>query len=353
MILARTLLLSLLCTAVLCGQVQYTIPNPVPNNGGNATPFTATTISYVLILPASALDPNNRRITDLAFLPGASGLWNAPDLLMVMGHVTSTPGPSSFFLPIVSQGVVQSSGIFSDAMVLFDSSLDGPFSYPWTAGQFSPLDLPQNGGRSFDWNGTDSVAVYLSWQNATTNGALGFFAAGDTTMTRYWRSAYRPTAPDQWASFGLITRVSAQPIDPTVNVLGQGCLGSTGVAPSLHTNAQLPAIGNLQFGLHLDQALPQMITYLYASLSAAETPLPLGGGCLLHIELNGLLALMAAGISPLGPTMTNTLGAAVWPLPLPTDPNIIGLRVAFQAIALDAVAPQGWAVTNGLDVFFN
>jgi hypothetical protein len=62
---------------------------------------------------------------------------------------------------------------------------------------------------------------------------------------------------------------------------------------------------------------------------------------------------MAAGISPLGPTMTNTLGAAVWPLPLPTDPNIIGLRVAFQAIALDAVAPQGWAVTNGLDVFFN
>ncbi|HMS15397.1 MAG TPA: hypothetical protein PKA37_01065 [Planctomycetota bacterium] len=338
----------------LSAQVQILVPNPTPSAGASGAPFDSGAITYVLILRAQDLDPANRRITDLSFLPVSTSVWTSGTLQFGMGHIGTLPGPSAFSLPLITGGAVTSVGSLLDFTPLYDASVDGPFSYTWTANEFSPMNLPAQGGRSFVWDGIHSIAVYFTWQSAqNVPAASGWFASGDSTMVRYQASSFQASLPTQWASFGLAARLDAQPASPTVISVGSGCSGAGGFAPILHTGSELPVVPNPSFAIRLSQAAPGTAAFLYGAFGMAETPLSLGGGCSIFLDMESLLLLVNAGISPLGPVATTIQGDALWPMPVPVDPGLVGLRVALQAAVQDSAAPLGWTLSNALDVFFN
>lgn len=141
------------------------------------------------------------------------------------------------------------------------------------------------------------------------------------------------------------------PALPQVSVVGSGCPGSSG-ATTL-SNAQLPFLGNAGFSLDVSQAAPSSHAYLFLATAAAATPLAVGGGCFVYLDAQSLLAFLSSGLSPFGPVLTTAFGTAHFPMPVLPDPMLAGLEVLFQAAILDAAAPLGITLSNGLNCLLN
>ena len=118
---------------------------------------------------------------------------------------------------------------------------------------------------------------------------------------------------------------------------GSPCAGSNG-DPQIGA-VGLPTVGNASFALTVSQAQPQSLALPFGSEGASN--IPVGGGCRLLLDLP---------LVPLTTLTTGAAGGATFPLPIPNDPNLVGLSLFFQWGVLDpqGAALNGFSATGGL-----
>ncbi|MBK8977601.1 MAG: hypothetical protein IPM29_16950 [Planctomycetes bacterium] len=128
--------------------------------------------------------------------------------------------------------------------------------------------------------------------------------------------------------------------------VGSPTSGAGGIAPQLLPVGGFPRAGNAGFGLVVAGGLGGAPAAL---LLAADTApgLPFLGGTL-WVDPGKLLVAVPLQLS--GPTGWTGAGAAGLPLSIPADPLLAGARIVAQALVVDAGAPQGVAMSAGLDV---
>jgi hypothetical protein len=331
---------------------QGTIFVPDNNAGAgtcNAIPLQASfaaATTYLARVPASYMDPALRRVDDIAFAPCNGGTFSAPSLQMGLGHVP-TPLPLPFVYPTFDlAGNVTALGSFIDYQPLWNSVSQGPFSFQMTGNAWSPMGFATGGGTTgFVWNGTNDVGYYL-----THSGSTG----GDTchrTATEPFRAynsgTYQAAASNGSGAAGLKMEffVSAA---VGINTIGFGCAGTNNLVPTLSTN-ELPSLGNLAFHVDVSQGLGGSSAALYLSIGIASSPLSIGGGCNVYLDLPSVLAFISSGFVPIGPLTLDAAGAGVFFLPIPPDPNLNGIHAGIQAVVVDPVSVVGFTLTNALE----
>ncbi len=187
-----------------------------------------------------------------------------------------------------------------------------------------------------------STAVNEYWAPFIAGADYPFSANTGGTLDIFWRqNAAAPFAHThvRRAGFPLATR----------QIVGTGCIGSSGVPAALAT--PYPAIGaGLGFAFHLTGGPPFATAYLFAAYQPAAQPLNLGSGCQVYIDLPSALFLIQLGISPAGPLPLDLSGSASLPLPLGYAPANVGLSLAVQGLILDPPAPLGLVLTNAVDL---
>ena len=140
-----------------------------------------------------------------------------------------------------------------------------------------------------------------------------------------------------------VVGVGAPPPVPTTTLYGTGCGGAT------LTSSGVPALGST-YSLDIGAGTPNSQAYLFLALAQQDPGLPLGGGgCSLYLEELSMLQAIAVGVSPMGPLPTSTAGDASFGLFVPNEPILAGTHVYLQAATLDAAAPLGLILTNGVD----
>lgn len=122
-----------------------------------------------------------------------------------------------------------------------------------------------------------------------------------------------------------------------VATLGNSC-GAGPNVPAL--GATNPVIGQ-SFATVLGGADPGRPGGLFVSFPGAA-PVPIGGGCTLWVD--------PANPGLLAPFLTSALGTWSLSLPVPPDIGFVGVRYRLQAAVLDAAAPLGVDITNGLEL---
>jgi len=125
-------------------------------------------------------------------------------------------------------------------------------------------------------------------------------------------------------------------------VYGAGTPGSAGLVPRHYGQGGFPDPGNAGFQLAADRLRPQSVAWLY--LGAGQLALPLFGG----IALAGPPDLFFAGKATGGNAAVAGSGSIAFTLPVPADPDLVGLPVYSQVICFDAGGPQGFAFSRGL-----
>lgn len=196
--------------------------------------------------------------------------------------------------------------------------LDLDFPFHWQPGQAIVVDLVTHLG---------SAGTHLG----TTVGA---------GVPRAYNFAYTPGASaTSFAGAGVAFRLVFASTD--LVTFGAGCVGQSGVAPSLSASGAATLGGTLV--IHADQALDGALGgfLLGGSRTAAgATPLPLalGGGCALLVAPD---VFAAATVAPVG----GGLGTASVALAVPFDPLLLGAVLYTQWAQFDAATPASVPLT--------
>jgi hypothetical protein len=205
--LMRASLAAAVLAATLPAQTTIYIPDNVANTGTcNGAPFgntgtCATGCSYIVRVPVSWLNPSNPRLVEISVAPCGTGTWTSPTVIVGVGHVPSVlPLPFSF----PNGGAL---GSFLDLEVIFDSALQGPFT--WTAIQdtWSPLGFGAGGGTSFCWDGLNDIAIYFTFQPATVTGWNGGCHRTATEPFRAYAAGYQALASTTTGASGAKLRL--------------------------------------------------------------------------------------------------------------------------------------------------
>ena len=338
-----------MCSLVLCQGTIFVPDNQSTVGTCNAIPLAAsfaTASTYLARIPASYMDPILRRIDDIAFAPCATTTFSAPNLQMGLGHVP-TPLPIPFTFPTFDAGGNMTAlGSFLDYHPIWNSVTQGPFNYQMTIGAWSPMGFATGGGTTgFIWNSTNDVGYFLTYSGAT--GGDSCHRTATEPLRAYASGTYQAAMSNGSGPAGLKMEFitgSAASITP----VGNGCSGTNTIAPILATNA-LPNLGNAFFHVDVLQGLPASFAQLYLSIGIASSPLALGGGCNVYLDLPSLFALIGTGFVPLGPVTLDAIGGGVFFLPIPGDPGLIGIHVGFQSAVADPVNVNGFTLTNALE----
>jgi hypothetical protein len=128
------------------------------------------------------------------------------------------------------------------------------------------------------------------------------------------------------------------------SIVGSGCPGTGGTIAKLDLWSW-PFLGNADFAIGFADTPPNSIVGLFGSLGVASVPLPIGAGCTAYLDPGSFLSLAATGTSASGS------GAIV--LPVPSNPVFAGFNIGYQGLVLDAGAPLGFTVTNGINTTFD
>jgi hypothetical protein len=112
----------------------------------NGLPWSQQEVRYQALVPASVFGGKTRRITELAFAPGASGTFTASQCEITLAHLPTTSRFSTTF----------AANLQKDKTVMFS----GPISWVHVKDQWCPLGLTT----VFNYNGNDSVVVEVRFQ---------------------------------------------------------------------------------------------------------------------------------------------------------------------------------------------
>jgi len=298
-----------LSAAVATAQTVIYVPDNDPTIGTcNAIPLSASfgqgSTTYVGRIPASFLDPTNRTIRDLEFapcnIPAGTATFSATNMHVGIGHVPA-PLPLPFAFPVFdAAGNVTALGNFLDYAPLYNSVVQGPFTYAMTVDTWSPMGLTAGPWTGFTWNGVDDIGVYITYSGGvggaglhrTTTEPFRLFASGS------FQAAASSSSGAAGAKIGLITGFPSQ------------CGGCGGVSLGLSGS---PTIGGS----------------LTASLSNFGAGLPFVG-----VDLGPFcLADLCPGCT-IGHGWPSAVFGSSITLNIPTNPVYIGLQLGFQGIGL-------------------
>ena len=121
--------------------------------------------------------------------------------------------------------------------------------------------------------------------------------------------------------------------------LGPGC--SDGAAPELAIDG-VPSLGNGAFALRSSGQAPGSTSTLFFSLTS--TDLPIGGGCSIYVG-----GTFGAGLFEGGTALADGSGDATFAFPVPANPALEGVDVAFQALEVGTGPAFGFGdLSNGL-----
>jgi hypothetical protein len=194
---AKTLCALLLLASAVTGQVAY-FPDNAPAAGtSNTIPYNSSswnTAGYTSyhVYPAATLTaagvPAGAYLSDLAIAPtsttGASGTINIPITQVYIGHLANNPPTAGQWLNNVAAPVV-----------LWDTTIDGPLTFGWTADTWVSHPIACHGA-SFAWDGLTDVIFYQTHAGTSFPGGGftgGFSIHSGTGFTRHGLNAYTPT----------------------------------------------------------------------------------------------------------------------------------------------------------------
>lgn len=165
----------LLCATTALAQTTIYVPDNNPTTGAcNSIPLSASfgagSMTYIGRIPANLLDPNNPTIRDIEFAPCGAATFTAANIQIGIGHVQN-PVPLPFTFPSFdAAGMPSAFGSFVDYTPLYNSVIQGPFTWTMTANTWSPMGLANASTPVFTWNGVDDIAVFLTYGGATGGG---------------------------------------------------------------------------------------------------------------------------------------------------------------------------------------
>ncbi|MFY9341061.1 MAG: right-handed parallel beta-helix repeat-containing protein [Planctomycetota bacterium] len=128
----------------------------------------------------------------------------------------------------------------------------------------------------------------------------------------------------------------------TSTPVGASCVGTGGLGPFLRTN--VPFLGNPAFAGYLANVPPGLLVVLFGSVGLSPVPIPFGAGCTVYLDPPTLTSLAVALAGPVGTTS--------FVYALPANPAFVGVQLGWQSLVLDAGAPLGFTLTNGVDLLF-
>jgi hypothetical protein len=124
---------------------------------------------------------------------------------------------------------------------------------------------------------------------------------------------------------------------------GTGTIGSGNLIPSM-SGAGL-AVHGLPISLDVSDGLGGAVGILHFGLDG-QASIPALGGTLLVAP-----PLVSAVIGLGGAAGQPGAGTVSFPLGIPNNPNLVGIRLNFQSLFLDEGAPAGVSMTNGLELW--
>jgi hypothetical protein len=213
----------------------------------NAIPLSAAFSpagTYVARIPASFLGASPFQLQDIQFAPCAAAVFSAPNAQLGMGHVP-TPAPNPFVYPTFDAGGNMTAlGSFLDYTPLWNSVVQGPFSYTMVANTWSPLGFAATGGTHFSWNGVNDIGFYFTWSSASGGGSCHRTA---TEPFRFYNTTtYQAATSSGGDAAGLkMGLVTGWPIAcPGCGPLTMSVVGTANIGGSLTAN-----VGNAAPGL--------------------------------------------------------------------------------------------------------
>ncbi|MBM4062407.1 MAG: hypothetical protein FJ265_15110 [Planctomycetes bacterium] len=309
---------ALFCASAALAQTTIYVPDNDPTLGTcNAIPMSASfgagSMTYIGRIPASWLDPNHRTIRDIEFAPCGAGTFTAPNILIGIGHVPN-PLPVPFTFPTFDvAGMPTALGNFLDYAPLYNSVIQGPFTWTMTMNTWSPLGLGTSVWPGFTWDGVNDIGFYITYSGAAGGGAC--HRTTTEPFRIYASGSYQASTSSGSGAAGLKMGIVTGWPTPCGGC-GSVTLGITGTAS---IGGSLTAtVGNLGPGLPF--------------LGVGTAPYCLANycpGC--TIGHNWIVALF-------GTTAT---------LVIPNNPTYIGVQLGFQGIGL--LSPGG---CQGPDVAF-
>jgi hypothetical protein len=134
------------------------------------------------------------------------------------------------------------------------------------------------------------------------------------------------------------------PASPSVTVVGQGCASSPlgGLAPTPTMTSTLPTLGEtlLLSGVNCAPAVPGLVILSVVPGFA----LPVNPWCTVYFDVFSLM--------PLSAYIPDPFGAWVSAIYVQDEPSWSGAVVRVQSVAINAMSPWGFELTNALDLEF-
>lgn len=324
-------------SALVSAQVVH-IDNDNPATGtsnafpwGQANGFTTLHIYTAVQLAAGGVC-SGASLLEIAVAPssGSSGTYSAPQARLSVGHLASSPAVAGLW-----EANLTSPAVIHDST---GNPLLGPYTFPWTLNQWTPL--PDVAAAGFTWDGVSDVGIFYTSSPGTT----GTFSARRTsTNLRHAVTVFQATnqAPTSNGNFAMKVRLTWAGGTPVFQVnqpnatlligaaLPQPCLLATTTEFIGATVNVAVQSGNIGFGWDL-------------ALTAPEAPLPLGSG---GIPLSGGQIVNIDITAPSLLFLNNQL--------LPPFPGNIILPVtgtgpiaaAAQMIIIDGASPIGFSLS--------
>lgn len=194
----RTLIIAGVLATLAAAQSSTTIlypggPSATSGGGLNSVPFASTfqtEIHYQLHIPAADLPNRPAMLTDVAFVPGASGTFTSPNFILSVGH--GVPG-----------GLTCSLATNSPDLRL---QYSGPFSWTYTGNAWNSLGLPT----LFPYDGLSGMVVEIRYLGNTGGTSFQSRDTGTNVNRVYNRLAggFNATQCSHSVSLGIKPRLT-------------------------------------------------------------------------------------------------------------------------------------------------
>lgn len=217
-------------------------------------------------------------------------------------------------------------------------------------GDFNPAasattTVDQSG--QYTWSGGQLISDVQAWLNTPASNFGWLINAPGVGLpeAKRFRTKEHPdviTRPLLVLTVSLPTVASAVPN-------GYGCPVGTGPDYALSISAP-PVVGST-YTVSVANGLPNGTVEIFLSTSMSLSPIRFPGtSCGVWIDVPSALLLIGSGASPLGPFPLDATGGFSFPISIPNDPALAGVRIAAQA---NSVGATGLATSNGLDLTLN
>lgn len=280
--------------------------------------YSAATLLALGVCPGSVL-------TDLevAAAQGTSGVYNAPQARMRIGHLAVTP-------PVPGNW----GNHLTNPIVVHDLT-SGPYTFPWTVNTYT--QLPGFQTAFFVWDGVTDVGIeYTSSSGVTGN----FWARRSSTQLRHYVAVFdaQTQTPTSNGLFAMEVRMTWLP--------GSGCAArvvyGTGCdSPPLTLDSNLPRVGTTFTLTATNVHASSPVGLMFFGDQQVSPPIDLGSlgapGCSAHTNAN-----LASFTFPV------TSGSGSVSLTLPANPALVGVSLTSQAAAFTPAFALGLSTSNGV-----